>query len=47
MRKLLDIIDVNKLEMLELNITESKISIDFKNEISDNILKQIHDEIFV
>ena len=46
MRKLLDIIDVNKLEMLELNITESKISIDFKNEISDNILKQIHDEIF-
>ena len=47
MRKLLDIIDVNKLEMLELNIIESKISIDFKNEISDNILKQIHDEIFV
>ena len=44
---MLDIIDVNKLEMLELNITESKISIGFKNEISDNILKQIHDEIFI
>lgn len=44
-RKLLNIIEKNKLEILELQITESKISIDFKNPISDNILKQIHQEI--
>lgn len=45
LRKLLNIIEKNKLEILELQITESKISIDFKNPISDNILKQIHQEI--
>ena len=45
LRKLLNIIEKNKLEILELQITESKISIDFKNPISDNILKQIHQKI--
>ncbi len=44
-KKIIEIIERNKLEMLELNISESKISIDFKNEISDNILEQIHSEI--
>ena len=45
MKKLLEIIEENKLEMLELNVTESKISIDFKNEVSENILKKIHQNI--
>ncbi len=44
-KKIMDIITANKLEMLECNISESKISIDFKNEIPNNILALIHDEI--
>ena len=44
-KKIIEIIEKNKLEVLELNISESKISIDFKNEISDDILEQIHSEI--
>ena len=45
MKKLLEIIEENKLEMLEFSLTESKISIDFKNEVSENILKKIHQNI--
>ena len=45
MKKLLEIIEENKLEMLEFSVTESKISIDFKNEVSENILKKIHQNI--
>ena len=45
MKKLFEIIEENKLEMLEFNVTESKISIDFKNEVSENILKKIHQNI--
>ena len=40
--KILDIFAENKLEMLEFNVSESKISIDFKNVISDEILKKVH-----
>lgn len=45
MRKILDIIERNKIDILELQVTESKISIDFKNVVSDEILKEIHREI--
>lgn len=38
----LDIIEKNKLEMLEFNVSESKVSITFKNEVSDKILDEIH-----
>src|SRR5699024_10566262 len=31
MKQILDIVEKNKLDMLEFNVTESKISIDFKN----------------
>ena len=41
-KKILDIFAENKLEMLEFNVSESKISIDFKNVISDEILKKVH-----
>ena len=44
-KKIIDIIIENKLEMLEFNVSESKISIDFKNEVSDKVLEQIHAEI--
>lgn len=41
-KKVIDIISENKLEMLEFNVSESKISIGFKNVIDDEILKKIH-----
>lgn len=44
-KEVLDIIQKNKLEMLEFNVSEFKISIDFKNVINDNILSEIHSKI--
>ena len=32
----------NKLEILEFNVSESKISIDFKNVVDDEMLEKIH-----
>lgn len=45
-KEVLDIIKENKLEMLEFNVTESKIHVDFKGIIDDKILKKIHNKIF-
>lgn len=39
-KKVIDVIQDEKLEMLEFNVSESKISIEFKNVISDEILKR-------
>ena len=44
-KNLLDIIQKNKLEMLEFNVSESKISVDFKGIVDDKILKEIHYKI--
>ena len=44
-RKILEIIENNKLEMLDFNVSESKISIVFKNIVDNNILELIHQEI--
>lgn len=44
-RNVIDVIDENKLEMLEFNVSESKISIVFKNMVDDNILKKFHNVI--
>lgn len=41
-RKVIDIISENKLEMLEFNVSESKISIEFKQTIDEEILKKIN-----
>lgn len=41
-QSVLDIIEKNKLEMLEFNVSETKISITFKNQVSDKILDEIH-----
>lgn len=40
-KKIIDVIEKQKLEMLEFNVSESKISIDFKNIISEKVLKEI------
>lgn len=44
-KKVIDILNKNKAEVLEIQITESKISIDFKNKIDNKILKEIHKNI--
>lgn len=42
-RNVLDIIEGEKLELLEFNVSESKISISLKNEVNDDILKDFHE----
>ena len=44
-KDILTIIEKNKLEMLEFNVSESTISIDFKGIVKDSILKEIHNGI--
>lgn len=44
-KKIINIISENKLEMLEFNVSESKISIGFKNIIDDEILDEINKTI--
>ena len=41
-RNVLDIIEKNKLEMLEFNVSESKVSIDFKNIVENDIVEEMH-----
>ena len=45
-KNLLDIIQKNKLEMLEFNVSESKISVDFKGIVDDGFLNKVHNIIF-
>lgn len=42
LHEVLNIIQKNKLEILEFNVSESKISIDFKNVVNDEMLEKIH-----
>lgn len=44
-KKVLTIIEEEKIEILEFNVSEAKISINFKNEINNKILNKIHDAI--
>lgn len=44
-RNVLNIIEKNKLEMLDFNVSESKISIDFKGVVNNEILEEIHSNI--
>ncbi len=41
-KTVLDVIEENKLNMLEFDVSESKMSISFKNQVSDKILNDIH-----
>lgn len=45
--KAINFIKQNKLEMLEFDVSESKISITFKTFVSDKMLEKLHNEIFV
>lgn len=42
----LEFIEKNKLDMLEFEVSESKISITFKNVVDNNILNKIHSILF-
>ena len=44
-RKILDLIEQEKLEMLELEIFQTKISITFKQLIDDEILEKFHKKV--
>lgn len=44
---ILNIIQENKLDILEFNVSESKISILFKNPVSDKILEEIHQKLIM
>lgn len=41
----LEIMEKNKLEILEFQVSESKIAITFKNQVSDKILEEIHEAL--
>ena len=41
-KDILELIQMNKLELLEFNVSESKITITFKNTVAEKILDQIH-----
>lgn len=45
MKEVLNIIQKNKLDMLEFDVTESKISITFKNLVDDDILEEIQNNL--
>ena len=45
MKSVLDIINKNKLDMLEFDVSESKISITFKNVVDDEILEEIQSKL--
>ena len=42
---ILDILEKEKLELLEFNVSESKISIIFKDKINDKILEYVHSKL--
>ena len=44
-KNVLDLIQSEKLDMLEFNVSESKISIDFKGIVEDKTLEKIHNKI--
>ncbi len=41
-KDILELVEINKLELLEFNVSESKITITFKNTVDEKILDQIH-----
>lgn len=45
--KAINFIKQNKLEILEFDVSESKISITFKTFVSDKMLEKLHNEIFM
>ena len=45
-KNVLNMVQENKLDMLDFDVSESKISITFKNEVEDKIIEKFHKVIF-
>ena len=45
-RRILEVIENSKIDMLNLDVTETKISIDFKNVVPNELVSKIHEVIF-
>ena len=45
LKQILKILELNNLEVLDIEIVESKITLIFKEKISNNILEQLHQEL--
>ena len=45
--QILKILKLNTIDLLDIEITESKITLIFKEKISNNILEQLHQELFI
>ena len=45
LKQILKILELNNLEILDIEIVESKITLIFKEKISNNILEQLHQEL--
>ena len=46
-KQILEILSLNKLDILSMQIDECKISIMFKEKVSDKILEQLHNELII
>ena len=42
LKRIIELVEENKLQMLNLEVSETKISIDFKNTVTDEILEKFH-----
>lgn len=45
LKQIMKILELNNLEVLDVEITESKITLIFKEKISNNLLEQLHQEL--
>ena len=45
--QILKILELNTIDLLDIEITESKITLIFKEKISNNILEQLHQELYI
>ena len=45
LKKVMKIIEINKLDILNIEVTESKIAIIFKDIVPNTILEQIHYDV--
>ena len=45
LKQIMKILELNNLEILDIEITESKITLIFKEILNNNVLEQLHQEL--
>ena len=45
LKQIMKILELNNLELLDIEITESKITIIFKEKLNNTVLEQLHQEL--